>query len=135
MKVLAMDKTAEEGLKIIRDAGIEVDSKAGLTEDELVKIIPEYDALIVRSETKVTPKIIEAGKNLKIMARAGVGVDNIDLPTATKNGRYRRQFARRQHGRRRRTYLGDAPFNGPLDPAGPCQIEIRRLGQEVVQRG
>jgi D-3-phosphoglycerate dehydrogenase len=86
MKVLAMDKCAEEGLKIIRDAGIEVDSKAGLSEDEIVKIIPAYDALIVRSETKATPRIIEAGKNLKIIARAGVGVDNIDLPTATKNG-------------------------------------------------
>ena len=86
MKVLAMDKTAEEGLKLLREAGIEVDSKSGLSEDELVKIIPEYDALIVRSETKVTPKIIEAGKNLKIMGRAGVGVDNIDLPTATKHG-------------------------------------------------
>lgn len=86
MKVLAMDKTAEEGLKIIREAGIGVDSKAGLSEEELVKIIPDYDALIVRSETKVTPKIIEAGKKLKIIARAGVGVDNVDLPTATKNG-------------------------------------------------
>jgi D-3-phosphoglycerate dehydrogenase len=86
MKVLALDKTAEEGLKIIREAGIAVDSKSGLSEDELVKIIADYDALIVRSETKVTPKIIEAGKNLKIIARAGVGVDNVDLPTATKNG-------------------------------------------------
>src|SRR3989338_7993234 len=86
MKVLAMDKTAEEGLKIIREAGFEVDSKAGLSEDELIKIISQYEALIVRSETKVTPKIIEAGKNLKIIARAGVGVDNVDLPTATKNG-------------------------------------------------
>src|SRR3989339_1060603 len=86
MKVLAMDKTAEEGLKLLRDAGIEVDAKAGLSEDELVKIIPEYDAMIVRSDTRATPKIIEAGKNLKIIGRAGVGVDNIDLPTATKNG-------------------------------------------------
>lgn len=86
MKILAMDKVSEEGLKVIRDSQIEVDSKAGLSEDELVKIIPDYDALIVRSETKVTPKIIEAGKNLKIIARAGVGVDNVDLPTATKNG-------------------------------------------------
>lgn len=86
MKVLAMDKTAEEGLKIIRDAGIEVDAKAGLSEDELIRIIPDYDALIVRSETKVTSRIIEAGRNLKIIARAGVGVDNVDLPTATKNG-------------------------------------------------
>jgi D-3-phosphoglycerate dehydrogenase / 2-oxoglutarate reductase len=63
MKVLAMDKTAEEGLKILRDAGIEVDSKAGLSEDELVKIIPDYDALIVRSETKVTPKSSRRGKS------------------------------------------------------------------------
>src|SRR3989339_1973162 len=86
MKVLAMDKTAEEGLKLLRDAGIEVDAKAGLSEDELVKIIPEYDAMIVRSDTRATPKIIEAGKKLKIIGRAGVGVDNIDLPTATKNG-------------------------------------------------
>lgn len=86
MKVLAMDKTAEEGLKVLRDAGIEVDAKSGLTEEELIKIIPGYDGLIVRSETKVTPKIIEAANNLKIAGRAGVGVDNIDLPSATQRG-------------------------------------------------
>src|SRR3989339_611491 len=71
---------------MFKNAGIEADMKTGLSEDEIVKIIPQYDALIVRSETKVTPKIIEAGKNLKIIGRAGVGVDNVDLPTATKNG-------------------------------------------------
>ena len=86
MKVLASDKIAESGLKKLRDAGFEVDMKTGLPEDELVKIIPQYDALVVRSETKVTPKIIEAGKKLKIIARAGVGVDNVDLPSATKKG-------------------------------------------------
>lgn len=86
MKVLASDKIAEVGLKMLKDAGIEAEMKTGLPEDELVKIIPQYDALIVRSGTKVTPKIIEAGKNLKIIGRAGVGVDNVDLPTATKNG-------------------------------------------------
>jgi D-3-phosphoglycerate dehydrogenase len=86
MKVLASDKIAEVGLKMLKDAGIEAEMKTGLPEEELVKIIPEYDALIVRSETKVTPKIIEAGKNLKIIGRAGVGVDNVDLPTATKRG-------------------------------------------------
>ena len=86
MKVLASDKIAESGLKKLRDAGFEVDMKTGLSEDELVKIIPDYDALVVRSETKVTPKIIEAGKKLKIIARAGVGVDNVDLPSATKKG-------------------------------------------------
>ena len=86
MKILASDKIAEVGLKMLRDAGFEADMKAGLSEDELIKIIPQYDALIVRSDTKVTPKIIEAGKNLKIIGRAGVGVDNVDLPTASKNG-------------------------------------------------
>jgi D-3-phosphoglycerate dehydrogenase len=86
MKVLASDKIAESGLKKLRDAGFEVDMKTGLPEEELIKIIPEYDALVVRSETKVTPKIIEAGKKLKIIARAGVGVDNVDLPSATKRG-------------------------------------------------
>ncbi|KPJ69861.1 hypothetical protein AMJ44_02005 [candidate division WOR-1 bacterium DG_54_3] len=86
MKVLASDKIDEIGLKMLKEAGIDAEMKTGLSEDELIKIIPEYDALIVRSATKVTPKIIEAGKNLKIIGRAGVGVDNVDLPTATKNG-------------------------------------------------
>ncbi len=86
MKVLASDKIVEVGLKMLKDAGIEAEMKTGLPEEELVKIIPQYDALIVRSATKVTPKIIEAGKNLKIIGRAGVGVDNVDIPTATKNG-------------------------------------------------
>ena len=86
MKVLASDKIAEIGLKMLKDAGIDAEMKTGLPEEELVKIIPEYDALVVRSATKVTPKIIEAGKKLKIIGRAGVGVDNVDLPTATKNG-------------------------------------------------
>lgn len=86
MKVLASDKLAESGLKKLKDAGFEVDMKTGLSEAELIKIIPEYDALVVRSETKVTPAIIAAGKKLKIIARAGVGVDNVDLPAATKKG-------------------------------------------------
>jgi D-3-phosphoglycerate dehydrogenase / 2-oxoglutarate reductase len=86
VKVLASDKLAEDGLKKLKDAGFQVDMKTGLPEAELIKIIPEYDALVVRSETKVTPAIIEAGKKLKIIARAGVGVDNVDLPAATKKG-------------------------------------------------
>jgi len=86
MKVLAADKIDEMGLKMLQLAGIEAEMKTGLSEDELIKIIPEYDALVVRSDTKVTQKIIEAGKNLKIIARAGVGVDNVDLPSATKYG-------------------------------------------------
>lgn len=85
MKVLVTDKINEAAGRII-EAAAEVDFLPTMSEDELVKIIGNYDALMVRSQTKVTPKIIEAGKNLKIIGRAGVGVDNIDLESATQNG-------------------------------------------------
>lgn len=86
MRILAADPVSEKGLNILREEGFIVEEKTKLSEDELVKIIPDYDALIVRSETKVTAKIIEAGENLKIIGRAGVGVDNIDLASASKKG-------------------------------------------------
>lgn len=57
--------------------------KTGLKPEELVETIENYDALVVRSETKVTPNVIEAGQNLKVIARAGIGVDNLDLNAAT----------------------------------------------------
>lgn len=85
MKVLITDKINESAGKIIEPAA-QIDFLPTMTEDELVKIIPEYDALMVRSQTKVTSKIIEAGKNLKIIGRAGVGVDNIDIEAATQKG-------------------------------------------------
>lgn len=85
MKVLVTDKINEAAGRII-EAAAEVDFLPTMSEDELVKIIGNYDALMVRSQTKVTPKIIEAGKNLKIIGRAGVGVDNIDLDSATQKG-------------------------------------------------
>jgi len=86
LKVLASDKIAESGLKMLRDAGLQADMKTKLPEDELCKVISDYDALIVRSGTKVTPKVIESAGKLKIIGRAGVGVDNVDLPSATKRG-------------------------------------------------
>ena len=85
MKVLVTDKINEAAGKIIEQAA-QVDILPTMTEDELVKIIPDYDAIMVRSQTKVTAKIIEAGKNLKIIGRAGVGVDNIDVDVATQKG-------------------------------------------------
>ena len=85
MKVLVTDKINESAGAIIEKAA-EVDFLPTMSEDELVKVIGNYDALMVRSQTKVTAKIIEAGKNLKIIGRAGVGVDNIDLEAATQNG-------------------------------------------------
>ncbi len=85
MKVLVTDKINESAGKII-EAVAEVDFLPTMSEEELVKIIPNYDALMVRSQTKVTANIINAGKNLKIIGRAGVGVDNIDLEAATQKG-------------------------------------------------
>ncbi len=85
MKVLITDKINEAAVKIVQEVA-EVDNLPTMDEDELVKIIGEYDALLVRSQTKVTAKVIEAASKMKIIGRAGVGVDNIDLGAATKKG-------------------------------------------------
>ncbi|CAM3968524.1 phosphoglycerate dehydrogenase [Paenibacillus alkaliterrae] len=86
-KVLVSDPISDLGIQQLVDASdIAVDKKPGLSEDELVAIIGEYDALLVRSQTRVTAKIMEAGKQLKVVGRAGVGVDNIDLDAATQRG-------------------------------------------------
>ena len=85
MKVLITDKINEKAKNIIDEAAEGVILPT-MNEEELCSVIGEYDALMVRSQTKVTQKVIEAGKNLKIIGRAGVGVDNIDLDAATKNG-------------------------------------------------
>ena len=71
--------------KIFEKNNIQFDVKTGLSEEEIIKIIPEYDGMVVRSATKVTKNIISAAKKLKVIARAGAGVDNIDVPTAKKN--------------------------------------------------
>lgn len=86
-KVLVSDPISDMGIQMLYDASdVEVVKQPGLSEDELVAIIGEYDALLVRSQTKVTEKIMTAGNKLKVIGRAGVGVDNIDLEAATKRG-------------------------------------------------
>ncbi|EDX84485.1 D-3-phosphoglycerate dehydrogenase [Synechococcus sp. PCC 7335] len=84
-KVLVSDPIDQSGLDILSQVAT-VDVKTKLPLDELVAIIPDYDALMIRSGTKVTQAVIEAGKNLKIIGRAGVGVDNVDVPAATRRG-------------------------------------------------
>jgi len=86
MKVLVSDPIPDEAVEIMRNEGLTVDVNTGLSEEELIKIIPEYDAIIVRSGTKVTEEVIKAAKNLKFIGRAGVGVDNIDVKAATQRG-------------------------------------------------
>jgi D-3-phosphoglycerate dehydrogenase len=86
-KILVSDPLSEKGLEILGKAkNLKYDLKPGLSPEELKKIIPEYDGIIIRSETKLKPDIIEAGRRLKVIGRAGIGLDNIDLPAATKKG-------------------------------------------------
>jgi D-3-phosphoglycerate dehydrogenase len=84
-RVLVSDPLAEEGLEILKKA-FDVDVKTDLKEDELCRIIGDYDALLVRSGTEVTARVIEAGKRLRFIGRAGAGVDNIDTDAATRKG-------------------------------------------------
>ena len=81
-KVLISDSMSNVAQKIFEKNNIAVDVKTGLSEDEIIKIIPEYDGMVVRSATKVTKKILDAASNLKVIGRAGAGVDNIDVPVA-----------------------------------------------------
>ncbi|MFH0772514.1 MAG: phosphoglycerate dehydrogenase [Candidatus Omnitrophota bacterium] len=86
-KVLVSDLLSEEGLKVLRDEkDLQVDVKLKLSPEELTAIIKDYDALIVRSSTKVTKDIIGAGSKLKVIGRAGVGLDNVDAEAASKKG-------------------------------------------------
>ena len=84
-RILVADPLAEDGLERLRRAG-EVTVVSKLKEAELIEQIPDFDALVVRSETRVTAKVLAAGRKLRVVGRAGVGVDNIDVPAATLKG-------------------------------------------------
>lgn len=84
-KVLVSDPIDQVGIDILSQVA-QVDIKTNLPPEELLQIIPDYDALMIRSGTRVTKEVIEAGTNLRIIGRAGVGVDNVDVPTATRRG-------------------------------------------------
>ncbi|MHC4146643.1 MAG: phosphoglycerate dehydrogenase [Planctomycetota bacterium] len=87
IKVLITDKLAQEGIDLLNSMdGVEAVVKTGIDKDELARIIGEHDGLIIRSGTKVTPEILANSGKLKAIARAGVGVDNIDIPEATRKG-------------------------------------------------
>ena len=85
-KVLISDKLAPAAADIFRDAGILVDVKPGLSPEELGEIIGDYDGLAIRSATKVTLELLEKAPRLKVVGRAGIGVDNVDIAAATAAG-------------------------------------------------
>ena len=85
-KVLISDKMDPRAAEIFRERGILVDEKPGLSKDELKAIIGDYHGLAIRSATKVTPDVLAAAANLKVVGRAGIGVDNVDIPAATARG-------------------------------------------------
>jgi len=85
-RVLVCDPIHDDGVKIFREAGYIVDLRTSITASELVEAVGDFDAIVVRSRTKVTEQVLEAGKRLKAVARAGVGLDNIDLNAAKQRG-------------------------------------------------
>lgn len=85
-KVLISDKMDPKAAQIFRERGVEVDEITGKTPEELAAIIGEYDGLAIRSSTKVTKAILDAATNLKVVGRAGIGVDNVDIPAASAKG-------------------------------------------------
>ncbi|MBU0725112.1 MAG: phosphoglycerate dehydrogenase [Alphaproteobacteria bacterium] len=85
-KVLISDALSERAVDIFRERGIEVDYKPGMKADELIAVIANYDGLAIRSATKVTEAVLEQAGGLKVIGRAGIGVDNVDVPAATKKG-------------------------------------------------
>ena len=78
-KIIVTDKMASDGIEYLKSKGFEVDTPFGISKEELLEVIGEYDAIIVRSATKVTKEVIERAVNLKVAGRAGYGIDNIDV--------------------------------------------------------
>src|SRR6202042_2022940 len=85
-RVLISDKLSPAAVAIFKERGVQVDVKPGLDKEELAKIIGDYDGLAIRSNTKVTAKLLESATKLKVVGRAGIGVDNVDIPAATARG-------------------------------------------------
>src|SRR5438132_13170885 len=85
-KILVSDDVNESGLAPLRAAGFALEKRTGLRPEELRALLPDYEGLIVRSETKVTAEVLDAGARLRAIGRAGVGVDNINVAAATARG-------------------------------------------------
>jgi D-3-phosphoglycerate dehydrogenase len=85
-KVLIADKLSPAAVAIFKERGVDIDNKPGMSKEELLACVDQYDGIAIRSATKITKEVIAAAKKLKVVARAGIGVDNVDIPAATAAG-------------------------------------------------
>ncbi|MBR3218545.1 MAG: phosphoglycerate dehydrogenase, partial [Thermoguttaceae bacterium] len=85
-RIVVLDNLSQDGLDLLKNAGVEYEERIGLKGEELRQTLLEFDGAICRSGVKITADVLEGNRRLKAIARAGVGVDNIDLKAATKNG-------------------------------------------------
>ncbi len=116
-KVLISDKLDPLAVDIFKQNGVEVDFKPGLSPEELLEIIGEYDGLAIRSSTTVTPEVIKAATNLKVVGRAGIGVDNVDIPAATEAG----------------VIVMNTPFGNSITTAEHALSMMMALAREIPQ--
>ncbi len=117
-RVLVSDKLSPTAVQIFKDRGVEVDYLPDLGKDKekLLEVIGQYDGLAIRSATKVTEKLISAATNLKVIGRAGIGVDNVDIPAATRARHHRDEHALRQFDHHRRARHRADVRRCPPDP-------------------
>ena len=118
MKILISDPIEQSCVDILTREGFQVDLKPGIPPEEIKKIIPEYAALIVRSGTKVTADIIQEAHAMKVIGRAGAGVDNIDVEAASRSRYHRYEYAGGQYGFHRRAHGVDVALSFPQHSAG-----------------
>src|SRR3569623_991154 len=118
-KVLISAALSPAAIQIFKDRGVEVDfpPALGKDKDKLAEGIGNYDGLAIRSATKVTPKILENAKNLRVIGRAGIGVDNVDIPAATAKG----------------IIVMTTPFGNSITTAEPAQTLLLVLARQIPQ--
>jgi D-3-phosphoglycerate dehydrogenase len=117
VKVLISDELSPAAVDIFKTRGVEVDIKTGLKPEELLAIIGDYDGLAIRSATKVTAKVLEAASKLKVVGRAGIGVDNVDIPAATARG----------------VCVMNTPFGNSITTAEHAVAMMMALAREIPQ--
>ncbi len=117
-RVLIADKLSPTAARVFEERGVESESQPGLSEDELVQIVGDFDGIVVRSATKVTRRILEGAVQLRVVGRAGSGVDNIDVERATAKGVIVMNGPVRKFGYYRRACDRSDDVAGSTDPGG-----------------